>query len=849
VILSLRRAWDVVMLFGMWASLAAAGSVERLTGTVYDPSGGVIPGAAVRLQKDGAEVAHTTSGLQGEFAFEALPKGRYDLEITLDGFEPYKGEVTPGGKAAPIKVTLRIGGLAEDVVVGAEETPSTRSDANRDALSVDSEGLAALPALDDDPIAALAGFLDPGSAGAGGATLIVDGAEADRITVPSSAIAEIKINENPYSAEYSRPGRGRIQVITKQADAQYHGSLNASFRDARLDAKDFLATDKAAEQRRGFDGYLAGPFPGSRKTRFRLAGRRRDDDTQALVVAVGRDGDIRQNVPTPRDVTELSLRLDRPVGDRHSVWAEYALEDNVSRNQGVGGFALPEVATDQSWHEQGLDLGHQFLAPSGFLSQLTVRLEWNRGATTSLNPGPRRVVAESFITGGAQADHLSNAFEMKLSENVTWSRGKHLVKAGLQIADLSRRTTQDLSNREGTFSYSTIDDYELGQPYAFTRQTGDGIVSITPVSIGGYVQDEVQVRPDLSVAAGIRYDYQNLSHHGMPSPRVFAAYAPGKSKLVFRAGAGLFSDRVPPYVAFDVAQYDGGHLASVLVLDPSSDDPARIPALGAQPTNLVRFASDLRLPYTIQYSLGAEWQFRKSTTLSATYRGSRGVSMFRSRDVNAPAAPLFAARPDPTVGRIRLIESAGRQEGDALDVTVKTRAGKALSGMLQYTLARTRSNTGGLSFFPAQSAEPLAEWGPMDDDRLHRLSMIASADLRGLAKVGLTLYAASGGAYSLVTGRDDNRDGLANERPEGVGRNSLRGPGYLTLDVRLARDVFFDRARRAKGPTALLSVDVFNVLNRRSPTTIVGNLSSELLGEPVAFMPARRVQLSARVSF
>jgi hypothetical protein len=839
----------VVAALGIWASLASIASAdprEPLIGTVQDQSGGVIPGATVTLEKDGAEVARTLSGSGGEFTIPAMPRGRYELEVVLDGFQPYKAQVTPGGKAAPIKVTLRIAELAEDVVVGAEDAP-TRSDANRDAVTMDREALALLPALDDDPIAALAGFLDPGAIGAAGPMLVVDGNESDRLRIPASAIVEVKINQNPYSAEYFRPGRGRVEVVTKQPEPEYHGSLNASLRDARLDAKDFFADEKPDEQRRRFDGFVTGPLPGGTKTRFRLSLQRRDDDTQALIVATGAGGAIRQNVPTPRQSTELAVRLDRPLGTRHSVWAEYALEDNTSR-QGVGGFALAEVATDQSWREHDFDFAHQFLA-SGFVSQLNVQLEWNRGSTQSLNPGPRRVVSDSFIAGGAQADVRSHAFEFKLYENVSWSKGKHLVKAGFQAADISRRTSDDRTNREGTFYYATVEDFELGRAYAFTRQAGDGVATLRPVALGGYVQDEVQVRHDLSVAAGLRYDHQNLSRHGMFSPRVFAAYAPGKGKVTIRAGAGLFSDRVPPYVAFDVRHYDGAHLASVLVLDPTGDDPAQIPGLAAQPTNLVRFADDLRLPYTIQYSLGAEWQVRKATTVSATYRGTRGVSSFRSRDVNAPRGPDFATRPDPGVGRIRQIESAGRLAGEALDVAVKTRLGKIFSGLVQYTLGRTNANTTGLGFFPASSADPLAEWGPIDDDRRHRLNVIAGADLRGLAKVGLALNAASGGAYSLTTGRDDNRDGLANERPAGVGRNSLRAPGYVNLDLRLARDVFFDGKRREKGPTATLGLDVFNVLNRESTTTVVGNLSSELFGQAVAAMAARRLQLSARLTF
>jgi hypothetical protein len=116
-------------------------------------------------------------------------------------------------------------------------------------------------------------------------------------------------------------------------------------------------------------------------------------------------------------------------------------------------------------------------------------------------------------------------------------------------------------------------------------------------------------------------------------------------------------------------------------------------------------------------------------------------------------------------------------------------------------------------------------------------------------KIGVALAAASGKPYSLTTGRDDNRDGFATDRPVGVARNGLRAPGWASLDIQLSRDLFFDQAKGDKGPTASLGVGAFNVLNSFSATTIVGAQTSPLFGQAVAALPARRVQLSARLSF
>ena len=82
--------------------------------------------------------------------------------------------------------------------------------------------------------------------------------------------------------------------------------------------------------------------------------------------------------------------------------------------------------------------------------------------------------------------------------------------------------------------------------------------------------------------------------------------------------------------------------------------------LDAEPTSVVRLQPQINIPYTVQYSFGVERQLQKSTTVSATYVGSRGVDLFRSRDANAPLPPFYLARPDSALGVVRRIESAGR---------------------------------------------------------------------------------------------------------------------------------------------------------------------------------------------
>jgi hypothetical protein len=838
--------------------LAAMGATDAsvessVTGTVFDSSGAAVPDTALTLKAtDGTALSTTTSDPQGAFSFDRVPSGRYEVEVSRDGFKRASLRVVVGARpAAPLRIVLEIAGFAEDVTVG-QEALSTGSTENRDSVSVDRKLLDDLPVLDQDYVGALSRFLDPGSIDGGGVSLVVDGAEVSRVPVSASAIQEVRINQNPYSSEYFRPGRGRIEIVTKQGTPEYHGTVNLLFRDAALNARDFLAPERPPEQRRTYEGYLTGPVGKSRTTTFQISVERREDDLQSIVVATIPSGELRETVAAPQRSTDLSARVTRQIGTKHTVWAQYNLEQRASVNDGAGGFTLPEAAATSRYHEDNINLSDQFMASPKAVNQLFLHLEWNHDSNLSVQSGPKTVVQDAFTGGGAQADQRATEMDVKLTDTFSWTLGRHLLKAGLQVSEWSHRTYDDLSNRQGTFFYSSLADYEQGRPYAFTLQGGEGHVALFQQIVGGFVQDELQLTKRLSLAVGARYDYQNLFHDGRLAPRLFAAFAPpGSRKLLLRAGVGFFEDRFPPPAYADVIRYDGRHLRSYLLLDPTDPDPAASGLLATQPINLARLDPTIRTPTNVQYSFGAEWQITKAATLTATYRGDRGVALLRSRDVNAPPPPLYAERPDPSVGRVRQIESAGHQAGDGLELGFRGKIGTVFTGLAQYTFSRSHNNTGGLRFFPASSAAPLAEWGPADFDQRHRFNALGTVDVKGLMKIGLSVSAATGRPYTLTTGLDDNHDGLLNDRAAGVGRNTARLPGFVRVDARLARDVVLGRARAKdeNAPTATLGLDVFNVLNADNASTIVGNAASPFFGQPVATLPARRVQLSARLSF
>src|ERR1700758_877590 len=258
---------------------------NSVTGTVLDPSGSASAQAKVVLTgTDGHPFAETTTDATGAFRIEGAPSGTYVLNVQAKGFQDFRRDVILKKKASPaIRIVLSVAAEKQVVNVNADQAVpvvSTEVSENQNANTIDRSALDRLPVFDQDYIATLSRFLDDNAIGTNGITLVVNGVEANGPGVTSSAIQEVKINQNPYSALFSRPGRARLEIITKGGTDDLHGTVNFMFRDALFDASNKFATSKPAERRQFYEGSLSGPLTRSGKTTFLLSLDQDMDDQQ-----------------------------------------------------------------------------------------------------------------------------------------------------------------------------------------------------------------------------------------------------------------------------------------------------------------------------------------------------------------------------------------------------------------------------------------------------------------------------------------------------------------------------------------------------------------------------------------
>ena len=864
----------------------ASAPAAVVRGTVADPSGAIVPNAEVDLvDGKGAVAATLHSDGEGNFQLAAPALGDYTLVVSEAGFDTVKTVVKLGPQAAPpltpmLHIVLPISAMSTTINVNAGSSVDlTATDANSDTSVMSADDLKALPIFDNDYATAMSAFLDSGTEGTGGAGLLVDGVEANRSTVSASAVQEVRINQDPYSAQYYWPGRGQMEIITKSAADHYHGQFNFSFRDSDMNAQNALAASKPFEQRRIYEGHVTGPIPHAKNSGFLITFNRAEEDLDAVVVATlapttgDPTGLFQDNVPAPTRETDFSARASHQFGDRHSAYAQYAYQDSSEQNQGVGGQTLAAAGYNTHYHEDDVIFHIDSTLSPVLLNQLSVVFEHDGGQNQNAVEAPQVSVSGDFVGGSAQNDSVSTEYNLRLSDMVTWTYGRHTVKVGANVPHIDRRVMDDNTNDLGTYTFapslatatvtnppSALQNYAANLPTSFTQNGGVSRYVYHQQEAGAFAQDQWKITDRFSLTPGLRYDWQNfLAQDRLSfSPRVSFAWAiDPERKIVLRGGGGIYYDRFGSGPLVDLARYQNGLRRSVNIsLDPNTE-PATgcVPvsscvSVGDAPDNLVELQPNAKVPYQIQYGLSIERGFGKSAVGTISAYSVRGDDRFRSVDINAPTPESgYTERPNPEYGRIREMQPEGTFIGNGMDISFHGNLNKYFTGFGRYTWSHFESNQEGITWFPQNQLAPNDEWANSSWDRRNRLGMYAIFNHQSVANLAVGIFANAGSPWTVLTGTDPYGDGLFNEWPDGVARNSENLPNYVDLDLRWGHDFHLTPSKEEESPKLGFSAGAFNVLNHENGTAVDQVESSPEFGQVTTVAPPRRIQLAMRFEF
>ena len=390
------------------SSAMAQTGTGTLRGTMTDDSGGVIPAANVTLVGRGVTKTAQTQ-VDGSYVFQGLAPGPYTVKVAFPGFAPVSKAVNiTAGSNLAVPIQLVLAAEKQEITVAEQSTTalSVEPDNNATALVLRGEDLAALPDDPDDLSDALQALAGPG-AGPNGGSIYIDGFSGGQLP-PKESIREIRINQNPFSAEYDKLGFGRIEILTKPGSDKIRGSLGFNDSDGVFNSRNPFSTNKPDFSSRMFSGNIGGPL-GKRASYFFDFNRRQITDN-ALVDAVYVDPDsllqtrIQQSVVTPNTRTSIGPRFDYQLSANHTLVARFEYGWTSRENQGIGHYFLPppyaQTAYNSTGNNQNLMLTETWIVNPRVVNE--TRFQYSRNYSDQIgNLLPQINVSGACITGGA----------------------------------------------------------------------------------------------------------------------------------------------------------------------------------------------------------------------------------------------------------------------------------------------------------------------------------------------------------------------------------------------------------------------------------------------------------------
>ena len=636
-------------LFSITVFGQATGSIR---GQISDEFGGVIVGATVTaVDAKGSEKTVKTNG-DGAFAINGLAPGKYTVRAVAEGFAIYENPDVSieTGRNNPLNITLKVTIEQQKVTVSENSSSvNTEPENNVGAMVLRGADLDALPDDPDDLAAALQALAGP-SAGPNGGQIFIDGFTGG-VMPPLASIREIRINANPFSAEYDRPGFGRIEILTKPGTDRFRGQASFGFNNMALNARNPFAPTRAPYSSRQYGGNLSGPIS-KKKASFFFDFEKRDINDDAVINATILDSNLNiipfsQTVPTPNRRTEFSPRIDYQINSKNTLVARYEFEHSTNV-AGVGGFSLASRQYNTSSTEHNIRLTETAILNKRTVNETHVQFVHQTSADDANNTIPTIQVPDAFTGGGSQiglASNIQNRWE--LNNTTSLALGNHAVKFGARLRDVHIRSNSP-QNFGGTWTFAgsrvpgqplitSIQDYQItllglqngltpaqiraqgGGATQFSISSGNPLATVSQFDFGGFVQDDWKFRPNLTVDAGLRYENQtNIKSNFNFAPRIGFAWAPGPvnrqqaAKTVVRGGFGVFYDRIGENLTLNASRFNGTNQQQFIVTDPAVLNLfPTIPSIAtlnafATPVTIDQLAPNLRTPYTIQSVVSIE---------------------------------------------------------------------------------------------------------------------------------------------------------------------------------------------------------------------------------------------------
>lgn len=797
------------------AAAAAQAAGTRVHGTITDPDGELIPGATITLTPQKGRVISAKSGSDGTYSVTVKP-GTYKVMVSMPGFASFEVPkvAVPAASSSTFDAKLQIGVQSQVVTVQANDAVelSVDPDSNQSTVVITGKDL---EALSDDPnelsseLTALAGP----SAGPDGGQIYVDGFTGGTLP-PKSSIREVRVNQNPFSAEYDKVGYGRIEVFTKPGTDKLHGNIQLDGDASQFNSPDPLARGYQPPYHiLFFFGNLTGPL--SKTASYNLGSTYRqiqqDEETQASILALPSNPTAlcippnttgcvatTYNVATyyPQRRMDINPRLDLALGSKNVLTLRYQYVNNIASNAGLGNFTLPSAGYNLSTLTNIMQVSDSETVNSHFISEQRFEYQRKHAQTSTLSTAPTIVVEGALTGGGYTGQNLSDHQDrLEFQSYNSLQLKKNFVRFGVRLRT-QREAQNTENNTNGTFTYSSLcfgvtvlqngscsvpvagaggpgdQSYQTGTPSQFTfTRVNNHDIGDTYLDFEPYAESDWKARPNLTISYGIRYEMQNhLSDYTNIAPRLAVSYGlfggKGAPKIVLRGGYGIFYSRFTQADILTTEQENGVNETVYTVNNPGAGcNPSvttnLVSACGATAVAQTTYteAPNLRTPYLMEFAGGVDQQLGRYGTVSVTYMHSQGVHQFATQNVG-----YNFANPSLTTAQYQFFsEGIFKQNQMVVHGRVQTSRGISLFGY--YALNSANGDTSGAMSDISTPGNLRADYGRTMFDVRNRLFMAGSIALPMKFQLSPFMIAQSGNPYDVTTGLDNYNDAFFNARP------------------------------------------------------------------------------------